>query len=134
MEFSTRHKESRFIEPADDGTPRIYTKVRGCVWFFCRTVERYARLSLQPETLITATVEPEYSDMDYGVETWELEALGAQTRVLYHHEADPKFWVPPIIGIWAMRRVMNKDALSAAQGIEKMAREGTLATKITNEK
>ena len=128
-EFSSRHKESRFIAPADDGTPRIYTKVRGCVWFFCRTVERYARLYLKPETLIVAIVEPEKSDMDYGREIWEFEDLGEQTRVLYQHEGDPKFWVPPVIGIWAMRRAMNKDALSAAKGIEKMAREGVLGAE-----
>ncbi len=120
-ELSKRYVESRFIEPAADGTPRIYTKVRGCVWFFCRTVERYARLSLQPETTITATVEPEDSDMGYGVELWELEALGPQTRILYRHEAEPKFWVPPLIGGWAIRRVLSKDAPGFAKAIEQSA-------------
>ena len=83
-------------------------------------MERYARLSLQPESTITATVEPEDSDMDYGVELWALEALGQQTRILYRHEAKPKFWVPPLIGGWAIRRVLSKDAPSFANTIEQV--------------
>ena len=131
-EFSSRHKESRFIQPASDGTPRIYTNVRGCIWFFCRQVERYALLVLQPETRIVATVEPENSDMAYGVETWEFESVGSQgsqTRVLYHHEAEPRFWVPPVIGIWSIKRALKKDALSAAQKIESMALSTNVAAE-----
>jgi hypothetical protein len=131
-EFSSRHEESRFIEPAADGTPRIYTKVRGCVWFFCRKVERYAHLSLEPETRIVATAEPENSDVEYGVEVWEFEVVGEhglQTRVLYSHEAKPRFWVPPVIGIWAIKRTLKKDALSATQSIEDMALNDALSTE-----
>lgn len=120
-ELSTRYEESRFIAPAADGTPRVYSKLRGCVWFFCRTVERYARLTLTPDTRITATVEPDDSDMDYGLETWELESLGMRTRVLYRHEAKPKFWIPPVIGVWGIKRVLNKDAVRSAEAIEQLA-------------
>ena len=37
-ELSSRYLESRYLEPAEDGTPRIYTKVKGCVLFFCREI------------------------------------------------------------------------------------------------
>ena len=84
-ELSTRFKESRFLETAPDEAPRIYTEVEGCVWFFCRTVRRYAQLELIPYVRITATVEPAESDVSYGVESWELATLRNATRVSYTH-------------------------------------------------
>jgi hypothetical protein len=120
-ELSSRYLESRFVEPAADGTPRIYTEVEGCVLFFCRTVKRYARLSLYPTTTLIAIVEPEQSDIEYGREQWLLQAVPGGTRVLYSHEMDPDFWVPPLIGVWAIRRALTEDALTAAQRIEALA-------------
>jgi hypothetical protein len=122
-ELSTRFKESRFLEPAPNGQPRIYTQVEGCVWFFCRTVRRYAQLELIPYIRITATVEPDESDVSYGKETWNLVRIRNATEVSYTHEMEPKFWVPPVIGLWAIRRVLNKDALESAQRIEALALE-----------
>ncbi|MCP4001736.1 MAG: hypothetical protein GY727_12580 [Gammaproteobacteria bacterium] len=120
-ELSTRFQESRFLEPAANGQPRIYTKIEGCIWFFCRTVQRYAQLELIPYVSITATVEPTESDVRYGVESWEFTTVGKVTRVSYTHEMEPKFWVPPIVGLWAIKSVLNKDALESAQRIELLA-------------
>jgi len=121
-ELSSRYKQSRFIEPAADGTLRIYTELEGCVWFFCRTIRRNSRLELFPDERIVATVEPEGSDLAYGREEWLLApAEGAATRVTYTHAMEPDFWIPPIIGIWAMRKALESDALKAAGRIEDMA-------------
>ena len=128
-DLSSRYIESRFIEPAPNGQPRIYTQVEGCIWFFCRTVSRYAQLELNPDIHITATVEPAESDVSYGVEIWELEAVQGGTQVSYRHDMEPKFWVPPVVGLWAIRRVLNKDALAAAQRIEALAKQETSGTK-----
>ena len=122
-ELSSRYEESRFVEPASDGTQRVYTRVEGCVLFFCRTVERYARLETEPPRLITATVEAERSDFEFGYETWEMETVTGGTRVLYTHDFDPDFWVPPVIGVWVIRRALNSDSLKAAERIEALARE-----------
>lgn len=126
LEFTERHEEIGFVEPASDGTLRVFSKAKGCILFFCRTIERYARLKLQPDEFISAIVEPEISDFDYGLETWTLEELGEQTRILYYHEARPNFWIPPLIGTWAMRRTLNQDALNAVQAIEQLALEEAL--------
>ena len=122
-ELSSRYLESRFLEPDDDGTPRIYTKVEGCVLFFCRTIQRYARLELAPETVIEALVDAELSDLKFGYERWELGDFPGGTMVIYRHEMEPDFWVPPVIGVWAIKRILNRDALKAASRIERMAKE-----------
>jgi hypothetical protein len=119
--LSERYKQSRFIDPAADGTPRVYTAVEGCVWFFCRTVERYARLELTPDEKIVATVEPEQSDFKAGLEQWLLEDDPAGTRVSYTHTMQPDFWIPPLLGVWGIRRALEADALSAANRIEALA-------------
>lgn len=122
-ELSDSYVESRFVEPAEDGTPRIYTKVEGCIWFFCRTIERYARLELSPVDRIVATVEPELSDAEYAREQWDLEDMGETTRIYYKHDLQPNFWVPPGIGLWAIKRVLVNSATKAAERIEKLAQQ-----------
>ena len=66
-------------------------------------------------------MEPERSDFEYGLETWRLMDSGQGTRVRYTHELKTRFWVPPLIGVWAIRRELKADALKAGQRIEQMA-------------
>lgn len=122
-ELSDAFVESRFVEPAPDGTPRIYTAVEGCIWFFCKTIRRYSRLELMPDEKIVATVEPELSDAEYAREQWLLESEGDATRVYYRHDLQPDFWVPPGIGTWAIKRVLSDSSVKAASRIEALARQ-----------
>ena len=120
-DLSSRFTASRFLEPAADGTPRVYTRVEGCVLFFCRSVERCARLQAIAPVEIEAMAEPESSDVEYGYEHWLLETEGEGTRVIYTHEFDPDFWVPPLLGIWVIRTALEDDAQKAANRLELMA-------------
>jgi hypothetical protein len=120
-DLSSAYLESRYLEPDVDGTPRIYTKIRGCILFFCRTIARVARLDTVPYQQITATAEPALSDVDYGVEKWVLHQHEAGTVLIYTHVVEPDFWVPPVLGPWALRRSLRSDALSAAEHIESLA-------------
>lgn len=120
-ELSDSFTESRFIEPAPDGSPRIYTKIEGCILFFCKTVNRYARLELDPKWRITAIAEPELSDAELSIESWELTANGDTTTIDYSHEIKPGFWVPPLIGTLVIRSTVKRSALDAAVRIEELA-------------
>ena len=120
-DLSSAYLESRYLEPDVDGTSRIYTKIRGCILFFCRTIARVARLDTVPYQQITATTEPALSDVDYGVEKWVLHQHEAGTVLIYTHVVEPDFWVPPVLGPWALRRSLRSDALSAAEHIESLA-------------
>jgi uncharacterized protein YndB with AHSA1/START domain len=124
-ELSARYRESRFAEPAADGTPRVYTRMEGCILFYCKSVARTARLYTDSPQTIRAEVEPEQSDFDYGLEIWLLTTVttpaGDRTQVVYTHEFDPRFWVPPVLGVWAIKRSLTQDALKAATRIERLA-------------
>ena len=119
--LSSRFKESRLDVDAA-GTTHVYTRLEGCVWFFCRSVTRHAVLQTEAPSWILATVDPDRSDFEYGVERWDLTQTDDMTTVRYTHELDPKFWVPPVIGVWVIRKTLQSDALKAARKIERMAR------------
>ncbi|MEC9375195.1 MAG: SRPBCC family protein [Pseudomonadota bacterium] len=120
-EISSRFKESRFIEPAEDGTPRVYTKIAGCILFFCKSVERVALLNVKTPLMLVAVTDPNLSDLNFGYEIWELIEMQNGTVIDYRYEVEPSFWIPPIIGPWAVKRILNRDMLSAPAKIEQLA-------------
>ena len=113
--------ESRYIEPAADGAPRIYTRTEGCIWIFCKTIERYARLEVEPQQKILAIAEPERSDAALSIESWTLTADGESTVIEYHHAIETGFWVPPLLGAMMIRKSVKDGTQKAAVRIEDLA-------------
>ena len=113
--------ESRYVEPAQDGTPRIYTRTEGCIWFFCKTIDRYARLEVEPQQKIVAIAEPERSDAALSIESWTLTAAGDSTVIEYRHEIETGFWVPPLLGALIINRSVERGTQKAAVRIEQLA-------------
>jgi len=132
-EVNDSFTESRYLDPAPDGAPRIYTKIEGCIWFFCKTVERYARLELIPRWQITAIAEPEKSDAKSSVERWTLIAKEETTIIDYHHEIETGFWVPPLIGVWVIRGTIKRSTIEAAERIEQMANDSLTKDNATTQ-
>ena len=119
--FTSAFSDSRNLEPDEDGNPRFYTEMEGCVLFFCVTFERYGHLELQPETNIRAVVDPETSDFAYSVETWALSKEDDGVLLIYEFEMEPDFWVPPVIGPFYIRRALRDGAVRAVDRIEALA-------------
>lgn len=116
--FSSLIVESRNVELADDERPGFYMQNKGCVLFFCQTVEREGFVELQGGYLIRAVANPEKSDFELSDETWTLVDDEEGTQILYEMQMKPKFWIPPIIGPYAIKRKIRKDGLEALQRIE----------------
>ena len=130
-ELSDSFTESHYIEPTADGLPRIYTKIEGCIWFFCRTIERYAHLELDPLRQITAVTEPELSDAELSIERWSLIPKGRR-------DADrvPARTATRVLGAAADRHVGDSpgdlgSALDAAERIETLAQEAVAARPVS---
>ncbi len=122
--ISSIFEDVRFIAPATDGTPRAYTLVKGCVLFFCKTIERIEELHFTPHSRIVAEVEPEHSDFAYGRTEWRFIPSGSGTEVHYRMDMEPGFWVPPVIGPYIMKRSFRSDAVEALERIEALALAG----------
>ncbi len=121
--WSEKYRFAGYIEPAPDGRPRVETSIEGCLLLYCRAVTRVMTLDSEPSDFIRATADPELSDVLFGVEEWRLEPLSTGTLVRYTHEVEFDFWVPPVVGVWAIKRSLNKNSLEAANRIENLARQ-----------
>jgi hypothetical protein len=120
--ISSVFKEARYLERNPDGSGLVYTKARGCIAFFCQTVERVEQLDVVPQTQIVATVIPERSDTRYSRARWLLAPRGPGTLLRYELEMEPDFWVPPLIGPPLVRRALRQGGARAAVRVENLAR------------
>ena len=81
-------------------------------------------LDIDKPDYLRATADPELSDVLYGREEWWLSDVSAgdtkATRIVYDHEVQFDFWVPPVIGPWAIKRALRSDAMKAAERLEDM--------------
>lgn len=121
VKFTSAFVESRNLPAGEDGKPRFYTRMEGCVLMFCRSFERRGHLVLDPMNEIVAIVDPENSDFEYSRERWRLIRDGEGTLLIYDFEMEPSFWVPPVIGPYYIKRTLRDGGRDAVQRIEALA-------------
>jgi hypothetical protein len=110
--------ETRYLPPDEDGTPLAYTRIDSCVWVFCKAFEKVERvLVLPPDRLATVAV-PESSDFALYNSLWQLEPEAGGTRVRFTATMTPKFWIPPMVGTWAIRRKLELTAEQVGRRVE----------------
>ena len=120
-QFSSAIVESRDVEPDASGRPQYYVRNRGCVLFFCLTFERYGHVEREPVSILRAFADPESSDFVLCDETWTFAEEDGGTTVVYDLLMRPKFWVPPGIGPYVIKRKLKKDGGDAIDRIEAIA-------------
>jgi len=121
-------KETRYVEPDTDGMPRAYTRVESCVLFFCRSIEKVERVIVVSPEEIVLDVDPKHSDFRYNHSRWQIKADGRGTRLGYDMVMEPDFWIPPLIGPWAIEKKLVSSAMTIARRLENMARTGKKLT------
>ncbi len=121
--ISRVYKESRYLEPAPDGTPIVYTRMEGCALWHCMTLERTERLETEFPHYIKSVVLPDRSNFKHAMSEWVLEPDGDGTNMTYRLEMEPDFFVPPVIGPWYFKRTLSQGGLRAVVRIERLARE-----------
>ena len=119
-ELSPRIDESHVVGPDEDGVPLVYTRVEGCITFFCRRIERKSRLETWPEERVLVTLVDGYGSLNHVEEEWRLQPADEVTRVFYSMDMEANFWIPPLIGTWIIKRTLKKASLS--ESIEAIAR------------
>jgi hypothetical protein len=121
--ISRAYKESRYLPPAADGVPLVYTRMEGCLLWHCMTLERTERLETREPTWIKSTALPEQSNFKHATSEWMLEPDGDGTLMTYKVELEPDFFVPPVIGPWYLKRTLSQGGLRAVTRIERLARQ-----------
>jgi len=121
--ISEIYKESGYLMPDSDGTPIVYTRVEGCLLFFCRSLRRTERLEIATPNLIRTAALPDRSDFKYAVSEWHLDPEGGGTKLTYWMDLEPSFWLPPFVGPWFLKRTLQHGAPQAIDKIEELAQE-----------
>jgi hypothetical protein len=122
--ISSVYKESAYLEPDADGTPIIYTRMEGCLLWYCMSLRRVERLETERPYHIKSFTLPERSNFKHSTSEWLLEPDGVGgTNMKYRLEMEPDFWVPPLIGPWYLKRTLSNGGVRAVSRIERLARE-----------
>lgn len=130
MDFDNFHRlaggiaESRFLDPSDEGILLGYTRIDSCVLFFCRQLEKVEKIHATAPSEIITEVIPEQSDFKFNKTHWSLKTVDGGTLVIYEADMDPAFWVPPLIGPWALKRKLERSAEQIGWRIEYLAVTG----------
>jgi hypothetical protein len=120
LKFSSAIVESRNLSPDDKGRPD-YTRMEGCLLFWCQSFVRIGHLNLKPAFEITAITDPERSNFKRARERWQLRAEDGGTLLIYEFEMIPDFWVPPVLGPFYIKRALKSGGANAVNRIEAIA-------------
>ncbi|MCK5325938.1 MAG: hypothetical protein KAJ57_08010 [Woeseiaceae bacterium] len=121
--FSSVVVESRNVDPDEFGRAGYYSRNRVCLWFYCRSFERYGYVSFESPRFIEATADPERSDFHVSDERWEFREEDNGTVVVYDLVMKPKFFIPPVIGPAIMKRKLKNGGTAAIDRIEAVAKD-----------
>jgi len=117
-------KETRYLEPDSDSTPVAYTLVESCVLFFCKQIKKTERVLVASDNEIVLEVDPSRSDFKFMHSRWSVKQVNGQTILAYDMDMEADFWIPPVIGPWAIKRKLHSSAMNMARRMEKMAKTG----------
>ena len=120
-QFSSIVVESRNEAADENGRPQFYSRLEACIILFCRSFERNGYIELQPFTSIQSVAYPDSSDFHIAEESWLLSDVKGATKVIYELSAKPKFWIPPVIGPFIIKRKLEKSTIDALQRMESIA-------------
>lgn len=114
--------ESKRLSSRDQYHHRIRVVTRGCVLFFCVTMIRTQDIEERVDGNIIGVFIPQQSDFRYGRSHWRLKPINDFTRVVYHSELEPAFWIPPLIGPWVIKNKLYEETERTINGIEQRAK------------
>ncbi len=109
------------------GRVLLFTTLHACVLFFCKTMFQEQIMTATADThggVLRSRLLPQGSDFQEGHGRWTVEPCpghAPSTCVSVRLEMVPKFWVPPLIGSWLIRRQMRVQAHDASVGLERIA-------------
>ena len=121
LKFSSTFVEARNVDPDEEGRPRFYTRMEGCVLLFCKSYIRSGHLELTPVSDIVAIVDPELSNFRFAHERWQLSDDGEGTLLIYTFEMEPDFWIPPVVGPFVVKRALRRGGADVVDRIEALA-------------
>jgi len=87
--------EVEHLYSGKSGVRRFRDHTRTCLLLYCVDYQNTLSMRILDNRDIQLIVDPAHSAFKYGVVTWRTETLDADhTRLTFHSESTPSFWVP----------------------------------------
>lgn len=124
-ELSTSIVNSEITAGAPGGDATVAITLKPCVWILCKTLQKITTVTINAYGAIVYTTVPEQSDFKYGKEQVIIKQQRAtgQTRVTYNAKLVPKFFVPPLLGSWLIRKHIVQNLKKSNKRVEELANQ-----------
>ena len=113
-------KEADLVASPAEHRHRVHSVSELCILLFCGKVVQEQEVYETPDREILALTIPGRSNLEEGVIHWRLQAAGDGTRLTVYSRIVPGFWVPPLIGPWAVKNALSDQVLETAENIERL--------------
>jgi len=122
-ELTPAFKEVEILGSGAPGTNRVRTLTHLCLLIFCRDIAQVQDFTRVAHGWLHAQVDPTASELREGEADWHLVPSGDGTLLLFETHFVPDFWVPPLIGPWAVKRALVREAQTVTANLERIATE-----------
>ena len=110
------------VRPAPGGPGvRVRSVLKSCIWFFCRRVVQVEDVVEPDAHTIDARIVPGLGDFKSGWSDWRLTSQSGRTRLHYEARRVPDFWIPPLIGPWAVEHTLRTQLLASLPVLQRLA-------------
>ena len=115
--------EARVIGRPAPNVAMLETKLRVCMGWFCRNVNRVERVE-ESQHALAASADPSRSDVRFGETHMQLSpGENGGTVVHYRTSITPSFWFPPVVGRRWMLRTLADSTSALFMNVEEKARD-----------
>ena len=103
-------------------TERVRSVLESCIWFFCRKIVQVLDVTRPDAQTIVARIVPAQGDFESGSSIWRVTVQGPGTRLHCEDTRVAAFWIPPLIGTWAIARTFRQQLEFSVAALERLAR------------
>lgn len=116
-------KEAVVLEQYDAENFKRNLTINQCILLFCVDLVFVEQVRYEGDKILT-TIVPEESSFEAGYANWEVIKTSAQqTRITIEASHTPKFWVPPVIGPFLIKRTFLREVRESSEKIEQLAQQ-----------
>ena len=99
----------------------VEIETHNCLLFFCKNLKQTQRVTKHDNGHISVEDIKGKSDFVYANTLWHIRALDNGTRVTFHSEMKPDFWLPPLLGPWLFKERLIEDTQAMIERLEELA-------------
>ncbi|GEM_PF-5465850 len=112
--------ESELVSVNEKGVSQVRTKIRPCGYLFCKIINQVQNIKKLENGSISAAILPEQSDFIEGEAKWRFQPKDEAVVIHLQARLLPRFWVPPLINLWLMRRMIENEMVETILNLEKL--------------